>query len=289
MLDRATPSESAPIREAAAPLKPSASVLNTPRSLRHEYTTYVEQEIEEYKESVPRGVLLGIGDEAVASLARQPQLALTELLLCEEVDRIIFRRLGLPSYQTWRRRRMKLLDELRRPEHWGLSPDDVLVRNLRSEGGGRVLLAGDGGREAPALYLAANGCEVTALSSEVEAVERVLHAAVEAGLAARVHGCVADLASWRPEGELTAVIVTPAALAGLTPAQRARVIGVLQSATADGGVHLLRTIAGGKDQEHSKAMTLAELRTRYRGWAVTIEHDAGPGAVNTFLARKQAS
>ena len=55
------------------------------RSLRHEYQLYVEQEIENYKESVARSVLLAIGDEAVAVLTSAPQFALTELLLCEEV------------------------------------------------------------------------------------------------------------------------------------------------------------------------------------------------------------
>src|SRR5437016_14674114 len=83
------------------------------RSLKHEYELFVEQEIENYKESVPRGVLLGIGDDAVSSLTSAPQFALTELLLCQEVDRLIFKRLRLPSYATWRRRRIKLIDELR--------------------------------------------------------------------------------------------------------------------------------------------------------------------------------
>ena len=70
-----------------------------PRSLQHEYELFVEREIENYKESVPRRIILGIGDEAVASLEAQQQLALTELLLCEEVDRIIrarLEKLGLP-------------------------------------------------------------------------------------------------------------------------------------------------------------------------------------------------
>src|SRR5215212_2666421 len=100
------------------------------RSLKHEYELFVEQEIENYKESVPRSVLLCIGDDAVSSLSAEPQLALTELLLCEEVDRIIFKRLRLPSYGTWRRSRVKMIDELRRPEHWGLAPDHALVRAL---------------------------------------------------------------------------------------------------------------------------------------------------------------
>src|SRR5947209_11764632 len=138
------------------------------RSLRHEYELFVEQEIENYKESVPRSVLLGIGDEAVASLTAAPQFALTELLLCEEVDRIIVKRLRLPAYDTWRRRRLKLIDELRRPEHWGLRPDDVLVRALPTTSVGRVLLAG-AADEVSALYLAANGCDVTTLTPEMDA------------------------------------------------------------------------------------------------------------------------
>ena len=108
------------------------------RSLKHEYELFVEQEIENYKESVPRSVLLSIGDDAVSSLSAAPQFALTELLLCDEVDRIIFKRLRLPAYDTWRRRRVKLIDELRRPEHWGLRPDDMLVRALPSASDGSV-------------------------------------------------------------------------------------------------------------------------------------------------------
>src|SRR3954462_15806697 len=93
------------------------------RSLQHEYERYVELEIEAYKESVPRSVLLGIGDEAVASLAKDEQFTLTELIVWEEVDKIIARRLRLPSATTWRRRRMKAIEELRRPERWGRSAD----------------------------------------------------------------------------------------------------------------------------------------------------------------------
>ena len=113
------------------------------RSLKHEYELYLEREIENYKESVPRSVLLSIGDDAVRALAAQQQFALTELLLVDEVDKIIFKRLQLPAYVTWRKRRIKLLDELRRPEHWGLSPDDLVVRAIQTTSSDvRVLLAG---------------------------------------------------------------------------------------------------------------------------------------------------
>ncbi|MEO7454987.1 MAG: hypothetical protein ABIY52_01915, partial [Gemmatimonadaceae bacterium] len=121
------------------------------RSLKHEYALYLEKEIEDYKESVPRSVLLKIGDEAVRALADQQQFALTELLLCDEVDKIIFKRLRLASYSTWRKNRLKLIAELRRPEHWGLSRDDLVVRAVTAVGGDtRVLVAG-AMMETPAL------------------------------------------------------------------------------------------------------------------------------------------
>src|SRR6476659_1414796 len=130
------------------------------RSLKHEYELYLEREIENYKESVPRSVLLSIGDDAVRALAAQQQFALTELLLVDEVDKIIFKRLRLPAYATWRKRRVKQLEELRRSEHWGLRADDVVVRAAQAVGdSGRVLVAGSQ-VETPALYLAAKGCEV---------------------------------------------------------------------------------------------------------------------------------
>lgn len=252
------------------------------RSLRHEYALYVEEEIENYKESVPRSVLLGIGDEAVSSLSKQPQFALTELLLCEEVDRIIFRRLRLPTYQTWRRRRLKIVDELRRPERIGFRSDHEIARALTpTDSGAHVLVAGVGDEDS-ALYFAANGCEVTTLSAEAHELDRVLHAAQRAGLAGRVHGQVADLASWMPERQLSAVVVSPSALAGLSATQRAKVIALLQSVTLDGGVHLVRAIVDGK-----RSLTLDELRSRYTGWMVSVESADDQSSV--FMARKQAS
>ena len=247
-------------------------------SLKHEYELFVEREIENYKESVPRSVLLSIGDDAVQALASEQQFALTELLLCDEVDKIIFKRLRLPSYTTWRKRRIRLIEELRRPEHWGLSPDDAVIRAMQSVSAeARVLFAGGADENRAVFYLAAHGCDVTALAEPAN-VQRVLDAAERAGLGERVHASAAGLDSWTPDTPLTAVIYTPAAFAGLGSAERARVIQVLQSATADGGVHLVQTIAAGK----RTPVSLDELRRRYQGWDVTVEE----GASNTFLARK---
>jgi hypothetical protein len=254
------------------------------RSLKHEYELFVEQEIENYKESVPRSVLLGIGDDAVASLSSAPQFALTELVLCDEVDKIIFNRLRLPSYGTWRRRRVKLIEELRRPEHWGLRPDDVLVRALPRSTEGRVLVAG-ASDEVSSLYLAANGCDVTALTPEEDALERVMQAAIGAGLASRVHALVGDLASWTPEVPLNAVIVSHAALHGMSAVERARVIELLQRATTEGGVHIVQTVGG--NGRVGGTVSVEELRSRYRGWTVSVERS--DGRTKAFLARKGAA
>lgn len=253
----------------------------TARSLRHEYELYVEQEIENYKESIPRAAILAIGDEGAASLATQSQFVLTELLLLEEVDRIISRRLRLPKYDTWRRKRLKLHEEMRRPEHWGMSEDDALVRtigraNAERSAGGHVLLAGESA-ERSVLFLAANGCDVTTLEPEEGSVQRVMEAAVHAGLAERVHAVAAELTQWTPNSPLQAVVCSYAALDSLSPDERARVIAVLQSATRDGGVHLVETILAG-------SRAIDELRDRYAGWTISIESDKADAQV--FLARK---
>ena len=253
------------------------------RSLRHEYEIYVEEEIENYKESIERPALLSIGDEAVSRLGTGDQILLTELLLCDEVNRIIFKRLRLPSYTTWRRQRLKLAKERRRPEHWGLTADHVAVRAMAQTTEGRVLVAGDAD-EGSALYLAANGCDVTTVHRENQILQRVLTAANDSGLAERVRAVAADLTTWEPDAPLTAVICTPAALAGLNMKTRRRIIEVLQSATAEGGVHLVQTIGTAK----RRAMpSLDELRARYRGWSVTVDEAQGSAAVNTFVARKE--
>lgn len=255
--------------------------ISTPRSLRHEYELYVEREIEDYKDSVSRSALLKIGDEAVAELCNEAQIALTEIVVWQEVDRIISRRLRLATYATWKRRRLKMLEQYSKPEHWGIDPDAALVRALKDSSDRHVLVAG-ALQEGPALYLAARGCAVTSVEPHADAVERVVRAAEAAGLGQRVRSYCADLGAWAPDVELHAVVCSPTALAGLSTQDRTRVIEVLQSATVDGGVHLVETIAAGTD-----VSALEELTSNYRGWAISIER--GAGRPETFLARKQAA
>jgi hypothetical protein len=249
----------------------------TTRSLKHEYGLFIEQEIENYKESIPRSAILAIGDEAAGRLSATTQLSLTEMLMCEEVDRIIARRLRLPAFSTWRKKRIKLHQEMRRPEHWGLNASDALVRTIGSESGtlGNVLLAGEAAARS-ALFLVANGCDVTALELEYEAVQKVMEAAVHAGLSERFHAVPNGLVQFTPDGPLHAVVCSHAALDSLGPRERARVLAVLQSATMDGGVHLVETILAGS--------AIDELRANYLGWDISIEPS---GSSQVFMARKE--
>lgn len=248
-----------------------------PRSLQHEYELFVEREIENYKESVPRRVILSIGDEAVQSLAAQQQLALTELLLCEEVDRIIRARLRLSTFATWRKRRVKSLAEFKRPERWGMRPDCAIARTALAAHEGHVLVAG-AMEEGRSLYLAANGCDVTTLDPTEDVIERVIDAAAGVGLTGRIRGVVNDLAGWAPDLPLNAVVCAAAALRGLSPEQRRRALTILQEATKDGGVHVVET-----SSEGVRLVPLEELEASYYGWQTTVE---GSLSNETFFARK---
>ena len=70
---------------------------------RQEYNAWVEEQIEDFKTSLTRDELLALADEAVDQLFTTPdgQYPLTEMLLCDAVDALLFRRLGLPDYKTW--------------------------------------------------------------------------------------------------------------------------------------------------------------------------------------------
>jgi hypothetical protein len=76
----------------------------TPRRL---YEAWIEDQIEDYKSALSREELLSLADEAVAQLFDAPdgQYPLTEILLCDAVDRLLLRRLNLPDYRQWLRAR----------------------------------------------------------------------------------------------------------------------------------------------------------------------------------------
>jgi hypothetical protein len=75
---------------------------SAPRQL---YLEWVEDQIEDYKATLTRDELLDIAEVAVQRLGSDPagQYSLTELLLCDAVDALLFEKLGLPDYKHWLR------------------------------------------------------------------------------------------------------------------------------------------------------------------------------------------
>lgn len=75
----------------------------SPRTLRRAYLEWVEEQVEEFKDRIPRSQLLAIADEVVTELrmTRGGQYQLTELLLCTAMDRHLIRMLKLPGYRAW--------------------------------------------------------------------------------------------------------------------------------------------------------------------------------------------
>ena len=75
----------------------------SPRSLRRAYLEWVEEQVEEFKDAIPRSRLLDIADEVVGELRlpRGGQYQLTEVLLCDAMNRHLFRLLKLPGYRAW--------------------------------------------------------------------------------------------------------------------------------------------------------------------------------------------
>lgn len=74
-----------------------------PLSPRQQYVQWVEDRIEEHKAALTREELLSLADDAVDGLydTDDGQYPLTEILLRDAVDALIFRRLRLPSYRQW--------------------------------------------------------------------------------------------------------------------------------------------------------------------------------------------
>lgn len=77
----------------------------SPRSPRQRYHEWVQDRIEEHKSALTRDELLSLADRAVNELfdSDNPQYPLTEILLRDAVDALIFQHLDLPGYRKWLR------------------------------------------------------------------------------------------------------------------------------------------------------------------------------------------
>jgi hypothetical protein len=85
------------------------------QSPRQRYQAWLEEQLEECKAGLTRDELLDIAEIAVQHLFDSPdgQYPLTEILLCDSVDRLLLQRLSLPDFRTWQRMCRK--DTLHRP------------------------------------------------------------------------------------------------------------------------------------------------------------------------------
>jgi len=221
------------------------------RSLRQEYEEFLFQRIEEYKNTLSRADLLEIGDEAVRELevVGAEQYLLTEVLLLEHVDRIISRRLRLPSFQRWSRSHRALRAAQRAPTHWELEAAGPLVACARRlEPGDAAVVIGAAALPA-ALFIAAHDVEVLLLDQDLAAVEAAEGRAVAEQLAGRFHALVVQFGNWMPDVPVTVAVLHPAALAGLEPDARPALVRDLQGRTPPGGMHVVLPWGGDEPPE----------------------------------------
>lgn len=76
-----------------------------PGTPRQRYQAWVEEQLEECKAGLTRDELLDVAESAVQQLFDSPdgQYPLTEILLCDAVDRLLLQRLNLPDFRAWQR------------------------------------------------------------------------------------------------------------------------------------------------------------------------------------------
>jgi len=235
------------------------------RSLKQEYQEFILQRIEEYKNALPREALLQIGDEAVRELqaSAQDQYLLTEVLLLEHVDRIISRRLRLPSFPRWRQKHRALREAQREPTHWGLDHAHPIVAWApRLEPGDLVVVVGAAALPE-ALFLAAHDIEVFLVDQDLGAVEAAEGRAVTEQLAGALQALVISFGSWFPDLSPTLVVLEPRSLADLRAKDRTALITDLQARTRSGGVHVV--LSAGASREVIPLGPEA-LQTLYSGW-----------------------
>jgi hypothetical protein len=237
------------------------------RSLKQEYSEYLLQRIEEFKEHISREELMAIADEAVRELdaGAADQLVLTEVLMLEHVDRLIQRRLNLPTYRTWRDRHVRLRHAQQEPTHWGLAPDSAVPRLARDEAIDGPALAVGGAAVTTALFLAAHDWDVVFVDGDLTTVEGLETRAAAESLAPRIQALVVQLGRWFPEVVPALSVIDPATLGRVTGADRHRFFESLITATPAGGTHV---ILRGEGNEGVVPLAPEALRSLYRGWQV---------------------
>jgi len=255
----------------------SPTTRRPPRSLKQEYHEFLLQRIEEYKNALLREELLEIGDEAVRELEANAagQYLLTEVLLLEHVDRIIARRLRLPSFPRWREKHRALRTAQREPTHWGVESDGPLVSCARRlEPGDLAVVVGAAALPA-ALFIAAHDAEVFLVDQDLRAIEAAESRAVTEQLAGRFQALVITFGSWFPDVSPSVVVIDPGALAPTRGRHRNALLTDLQTRTRPGGLHIILP-----SPTAAQVIPLAPeaLQAQYGGWEITRRRRAKAGA-----------
>ncbi len=237
------------------------------QSLRQEYEEFVLQRIEEYKEQLSRTELLSIADEAVRELevSAEEQLVLTEVLVLEHVDRLIMRRLRLPTFRRWRERHLELRKSQQSPEHWNLDPATPLVDLAQRLDESDMALIVGGGAAAAGFYLAAHGWPALLIDQELRAVEAVEARAAAEGLRSRIQALVVSMANWFPDVTPTLTVIEPKAVSRLEPQVRTRAMDSFKSQTSSRGVHF---VLPADREEGVIALAAEKLQEHYADWWV---------------------
>jgi len=233
----------------------------SPPSLKQQYQEFVMQRVEAFKNSMPREELLRLGDEAVSEMQAtiEGQFMLTEVLMVDQVDRLIIKRLRLRSYTRWREQYLTLRAAQREPMHWGVDPGSPVARILpRLEPGDSALVFGSGAE--PCTYLlAAHDVAVTFVAGSIGTVERVESRMASESLGSQFQAYVVQvggqITSFVPPVQL--VVIDAAELTVLDPEGRRAAIEEMQALTEPEGVHAVLPTRG---------LAPHAFRTLYTGW-----------------------
>ncbi len=250
------------------------------QSLRQGYAEFLEQRIEEYKEQLSRERLLAVADEAVRELdlASEEQLVLTEVLVLEHVDRLIMRRLNLPTFRKWRHQHVRTRQAQRDPTHWGLESDGPIVDlAARLDESDSALVLGEGAIPAAHL-LAAYEWRVLFIGPTLAAVEAAETLAGSEGLSSRIQALVVHLGHWFPDIVPTLVVLDPKALSDLDAPTRVRVLDAFKQMTTSGGIHCFLPV-----QLDESTLAPAVIRAHYGDWSSHHRYNESTG---WFLAVK---
>jgi hypothetical protein len=232
-----------------------------PPSLTHLYHEYVMQRIEAFKESVTRDELMRLAGEAKDGLdeSDEGQLVLTELLMGEVVDQLIFKRLKLKTQKKFGPHLLKLRAAQKEPTHWGLDGVCPVVPLLpRLVPTDRALVVGPAA-EACTFLLAAHDVDVVFWASEIGVIERMEQRAATESLATR---CFAQMVQFGYRLPMCAapfdlMVVDLGALAELDSPTRFDALRALQTLTHEHGLHVLLP---------SSTLVPEAVFTFYDGW-----------------------